>query len=100
MSRKRVKYVKKLVKEGREEVLRVLRVDLEKGYMDLSKKTVQSEEIEEMKERYYQSKKVHEIMKILAFKVKIDLEKLYQQIGWPLYKIYGHAYVAFKEALK
>lgn len=100
MSRKRVKYVKKLVKEGREEVLRVLRVDLEKGYMDLSKKTVQSEEIEEMKERYYQSKKVHEIMKILAFKVKIDLEKLYQQFGWPLYKIFGHAYVAFKEALK
>jgi hypothetical protein len=45
-------------------------------------------------------KKVHEIMKILAFKVKIDLEKLYYQFGWPLYKIYGHAYVAFKEALK
>jgi translation initiation factor 2 subunit 1 len=100
MSRKRVKYVKKLVKEGREEVLRVLRVDPHQGYIDLSKKTVQSEEIEELKERYYQSKKVHEIMKILAFKVKIDLEKLYYQFGWPLYKIYGHAYVAFKEALK
>lgn len=100
MSRKRVKYVKKLVKEGREEVLRVIRVDPVQGYIDLSKKSVQSEEIEEFKEHFYQSKKVHEIMKILAFKVKMDLEKLYIQLGWPLYKLYGHAYTAFKEALK
>jgi len=100
MSRKRVKYVKKLVKEGREEVLRVLRVDKTQGYIDLSKKSVQIEEIEEFKETYYQSKKVHEIMKILAFKVKQDLEKLYTQVAWPLYKIYGHAYIAFKQALK
>ncbi len=100
MSRKRVKYVKKLVKEGREEVLRVIRVDTQQGYIDLSKKSVQSDEIEEFKEKYYHSKKVHEIMKILACKVKIDLEKLYTQIGWPLYKQYGHAYFAFKEALK
>ncbi len=100
MSRKRVKYVKKLVKEGREEVLRVLRVDPQQGYIDLSKKSVQSDEIEDFKEMYYQSKKVHEIMKIFAFKVRADLEKLYTQIGWPLYKLYGHAYTAFKEALK
>lgn len=100
MSRKRVKYVKKLVKEGREEVLRVIRVDTQQGYIDLSKKSVQSEEIEEFKEKYYQSKKVHEIMKILACKVKVNLEKLYSQIAWPLYKIYGHAFFAFKEALK
>ena len=100
MSRKRVKYVKKLVKEGREEVLRVIRVDPNQGYIDLSKKSVQSEEIEEFKERYYQSKKVHEIMKILAFKMKMDLEKLYIQFGWPLYKQYGHAYTGFKEAMK
>lgn len=100
MSRKRVKYVKKLVKEGREEVLRVIRVDTQQGYIDLSKKNVQMDEIEEFKEQYYKSKKVHEIMKILASKIKQDLEKTYQQIGWPLYKLHGHAYVAFKEALK
>ncbi len=100
MSRKRVKYVKKLVKEGREEVLRVIRVDTQQGYIDLSKKNVQMDEIEEFKEKYYRSKKVHEIMKIVANKVKLDLEKAYSQIAWPLYKLYGHAYAAFKEALK
>jgi len=100
MSRKRVKYVKKLVKEGREEVLRVIRVDTQQGYIDLSKKNVQMDEIEEFKEKYYRSKKVHEIIKILASKIKLDLEKTYQLIAWPLYKQYGHAYFAFKEALK
>ena len=100
MSRKRVKYVKKLVKEGREEVLRVIRVDTQQGYIDLSKKNVQSDEIEEFKEKYYKSKKVHEIIRMLATKVKQDLEKLTAQIVWPLYKHFGHAYFAFKEALK
>ena len=100
ITRKRVKYVKRLLKEGKEEVLRVLRVDHKQGYIDLSKKSVKGEEIEDFKEKFHHSKKVHEIMKNLAFKVKIDLEKLYIQIGWPLYRIFGHAYTAFKEALK
>lgn len=100
MTRKRVKYVKKIVKEGREEVLRVIRVDTSQGYIDLSKKSVKSEEIEEFKETYSLSKIVHGIMKLLAFKTKQDLEKLYAQCCWPLYKTFGHAYDAFKEALK
>jgi translation initiation factor 2 subunit 1 len=100
MTRKRVKYVKKIVKEGREEVLRVLRLDTNQGYIDLSKKSVNSQEVEEFKEKYAKSKKVHEIMKILSFKAKIGLEDLYKEFCWPLYKIYGHAHNAFKEALK
>ena len=47
LSRKRVNYVKRLIKEGREEVLRVLRIDPQKGFFDLSKKSVKIEEIEE-----------------------------------------------------
>jgi translation initiation factor 2 subunit 1 len=99
MTRKRVKYVKKIVKEGREEVLRVIRLDTTQGYIDLSKKSVKPEEVEEFKEKYFKSKTVHHIMKILAIKTKQDLEKLYTTSAWPLYRIYGHAYIAFKEAL-
>ncbi len=100
MTRKRVKYVKKIVKEGREEVLRVLRVDTNQGYIDLSKKAVKSEEIEDFKDYYLKSKTVHGIMKLLSFKTKIDLDKLYPMLCWPLYKSYSHAYDAFKEILK
>ena len=37
-SRKRIRSVKKLMRVGKQEVLQVLRVDEEKGYVDLSKK--------------------------------------------------------------
>ena len=30
----------------------------------------------------------------------LKLETLYQNVGWPLYKKYGHAYDAFRLALK
>jgi translation initiation factor 2 subunit 1 len=100
MTRKRVKYVKKVVKEGREEVLRVLRVDTQQGYIDLSKKAVKPEEIEDFKENYLKSKTVHGIMKLLAFKCKMDLDKIYPLVCWPLYKEYNHAHDAFKEILK
>jgi translation initiation factor 2 subunit 1 len=100
ISRKRVKYVKKIVKEGREEVLRVLRVDATQGYIDLSKKSVKVEEVEDFKEKYFKSKKVDTVMKNLAIKSGKDLEWLYSHIAWPLDKIHGQAHDALKEALK
>lgn len=100
LSRKRVNYVKRLIKERREEVLRVLRIDPQKGFFDLSKKSVKVEEIEEFKETYLKSKTVHGIMKLLSVKAKQPIEELYKMFCWPLYKKYRHAYIAFKTALK
>ena len=100
LSRKRVNYVKRLIKEGREEVLRVLRIDPQKGFFDLSKKSVKIEEIEEFKETYLKSKTVHGIMKLLSVKTQKPIEELYEMFCWPLYKKFGHAYIAFKQALK
>lgn len=100
VSRKRVKYIKKIIKEGKEEVLRVINVDANQGYIDLSKKTVKVEEVEEFKEVFHKSKKVDQIMKNLACKTGKDLEYLYQKISWPLYKTHEHAFDAFKEAMR
>ena len=100
ISRKRVNFVKRLLQEGKQEVLQVLRIDTQKGFFDLSKKSVKAEEIEEFKEKYQKSKTVHGIMRHLAGKLHIPMEELYEQFGWPLYKLFGHAYYAFKEALK
>ena len=99
ISRKRVNYVTRLIKEGKEEVLRVKTIDKEKGFIDLSKKSVKAEEVEQFKEKYAKSKAVHVIMKILSKKCNIPIEKLYKEITWPLYKQYEHAYDAFKHAL-
>ncbi|KAL2333438.1 hypothetical protein Fmac_014651 [Flemingia macrophylla] len=109
LSRRRIRSVSSLIKVGRIEPVMVLRVDKEKGYIDLSKRRVSEEDIQACEERYNKSKLVHSIMRHVAETLNIDLEflfvelnsngfvqELYIHIGWPLYRKYGHAFEAFK----
>ncbi|CAM8963760.1 hypothetical protein QQ045_005064 [Rhodiola kirilowii] len=96
LSRRRIRSVSSLIKVGRIEPVMVLRVDKDKGYIDLSKRRVSEEDIQTCEERYNKSKLVHSIMRHVAETLQIDLEDLYINIGWPLYRKYGHAFEAFK----
>ncbi|CDK27693.1 unnamed protein product [Kuraishia capsulata CBS 1993] len=96
LSRRRIRSIQKLIRVGRNEVVVVLRVDKEKGYIDLSKRRVSSEDIVKCEERYNKSKAVHSILRHCAEKFSVPLETLYETIGWPLSKEFGHAYDAFK----
>ncbi|XP_055831304.1 eukaryotic translation initiation factor 2 subunit alpha homolog isoform X1 [Solanum dulcamara] len=96
LSRRRIRSISSLIKVGRIEPVMVLRVDKDKGYIDLSKRRVSEEDIQGCEERYNKSKLVHSIMRHVAETMNIDLEDLYVHIGWPLYRKYGHAFEAFK----
>ncbi|KAG6473803.1 hypothetical protein ZIOFF_067721 [Zingiber officinale] len=96
LSRRRIRSVSSLIKVGRQEPVMVLRVDRDKGYIDLSKRRVSEEDIQTCEERYNKSKLVHSIMRHVAETLDLDLEELYVHIGWPLYRKYGHAFEAFK----
>lgn len=99
LSRRRIRSVQRLIRVGKTEVVVVLRVDREKGYIDLSKRRVSPEEVEKFEEKFNKSKAVHSIMRHVAEKLDMPLEELYKQVGWPFYKKYGHAFEAFKLAL-
>ncbi|KAF5673803.1 eukaryotic translation initiation factor 2 subunit alpha [Fusarium heterosporum] len=96
LSRRRIRSIQKLIRVGRNEVVVVLRVDKEKGYIDLSKRRVSPEDIVKCEERYNKSKMVHSIMRHVAEKIDTPIEGLYEAIAWPLNKRYGHAIDAFK----
>ena len=113
LSRRRIRSIQKLIRVGRNEVVVVLRVDKEKGeetvdflfistwliisgYIDLSKRRVSPEDIVKCEERYNKGKMVASIMRHVAEKTRTPMETLYQDIGWPLNKKYGHAVDAFK----
>lgn len=96
LSRRRIRSIQKLIRVGKNEVAVVLRVDKEKGYIDLSKRRVSAEDIVKCDERYNKSKAVHSILRHCAEKFTVSLETLYQTIGWPLSRKYGHAYDALK----
>ena len=74
LSRRRIRSVSSLIKVGRTEPVMVLRVDKEKGYIDLSKRRVSEEDIQACEERYNKSKLVHSIMRHVAETLDIDLE--------------------------
>lgn len=99
LSRRRIRSIQKLIKVGRNEVVVVLRVDKDKGYIDLSKKLVSPEDAAKCEERYSRSKAVHSILRHVADKHTFSLERLYETIAWPLARKYGHAYDAFKLAI-
>jgi translation initiation factor 2 subunit 1 len=99
LSRRRIRSVQRLIRVGKSEVVVVLRVDKEKGYIDLSKRRVTPEEVEKFEEKYNKTKAVHSILRHVAEKRDMPLETLYAQVGWPLYRRYGHAFEAFKAAL-
>lgn len=96
LSRRRIRSIHKLIRVNRNEVVMVLRVDKEKGYIDLSKRRVSPEDVAACEDRYKKAKAVHGVLRHLAERRKLYLEDLYERIGWPLYKKYGHAYDAFK----
>ncbi|KOS22793.1 Eukaryotic translation initiation factor 2 subunit alpha [Escovopsis weberi] len=96
LSRRRIRSIQKLIKVGRNEVVVVLRVDKEKGYIDLSKRRVSPEDAAKCEERYNKSKMVHSIMRHVAEKTQTSIESLYDTIAWPLSRKFGHSIDAFK----
>lgn len=100
LSRRRIRSVHRLIRVGKNEVVVVLRVDREKGYIDLSKRRVSPEDVERFEEKFNKSKAVHSIMRHVAEKRDMELKELYERVGWPLYRKFGHAFDAFKVALR
>eukprot|EP01083_Nonionella_stella_P267549 903830_1 len=99
LSRRRIRSIHKLIRVGRNEVVMVLRVDQEKGYIDLSKRRVSPEDVAACEDKFNKAKAVHGVLRHLADRKGLYLEELYDKVGWPLYRKYGHAYDAFKLAL-
>jgi len=99
LSRRRIRSISKLIRVGRQEVVVVLRVDKEKGYIDLSKRRVSPEEVVKCEEKYNKSKAVHSIVRHVAETMQRSAEDMYQLFAWPLYTRFGHAYDAFKMSI-
>ena len=54
------------------------------------------EDIIKCEERYNKSKLAHSLLRHVAEKTQVPILQLYESIGWPLNKKYGHSIDAFK----
>lgn len=85
LSRRRIRSINKLIRVGRNEVVVVIRVDKDKGYIDLSKRRVSSDEVVKCEERYAKGKAVNSILRHVAERLGYDekqLEDFYQRAAW------------------
>ncbi|KAA0193419.1 hypothetical protein HAZT_HAZT000226 [Hyalella azteca] len=105
LSRRRIRSMNKLIRVGRTEPLVVIRVDEEKGYIDLSKRRVSEEDVVRCTERFAKAKAVQSILRhtgeLLGYKDDEEFEELYKQTAWKFeakFKVQGSAYHAFKQA--
>lgn len=86
LSRRRIRSIHKLIRVGKMEVCMVMRVDKEKGYIDLSRRKVAAEDVVKCEERYSKAKAVNSIMRHVAQTTDQNLLDLNQKITWPLSK--------------
>ncbi len=107
LSRRRIRSINKLIRVGRIETVVVIRVDKEKGYIDLSKRRVSAEDIERCLEQVSKAKAVNSILRhvasTLGYKTNEELEELYRKTAWRFEaktKKKGSSYDWFKQAVQ
>lgn len=106
LSRRRIRSINKLIRVGKTEPVVVIRVDKEKGYIDLSKRRVSAEDVEKCTERFAKAKAVNSILRhvaeLLTYESDDQLEELYQKTAWLFeekLKKKASAYDFFKQAV-
>lgn len=106
LSRRRIRSINKLIRVGKTEPVVVIRVDKDKGYIDLSKRRVSPDDVEKCNERFSKAKAVSSILRhvaeLLKYETDEQLEELYQKTAWYFEEKHKHktaAYDIFKQAV-
>jgi translation initiation factor 2 subunit 1 len=94
-----IRNIRDFVREGQKVVLKVLRVDMEKGHIDLSLRRVTKRERIDKMMFYKKDRKAEALLRGVAEKAGLPLEEVNEKVGAPVEKEYG-LYEGFEKAVK
>jgi len=94
-----IRNIRDFVREGQKVVLKVLRVDIEKGHIDLSLRRVTKREKIEKIMSWKRERKAETLLRSVAEKTGLSLEEVYEKAGTPIEKEYG-LYEGLEKAVK
>jgi translation initiation factor 2 subunit 1 len=94
-----IRNIRNFVREGQKVVLKVLRVDAEKGHVDLSLRRVTKREKIEKIMSWKRERKAETLLRSVAEKTSLSPEEVYEKAGALMEKEYG-LYEAFEKAVK
>ena len=93
----RIRNLRDYVSIGRQIVCKVLRIDRERGHIDLSLRRVNSNQRREKLDEVKQEMKAESLMKNLSKKLKVPVDKIYRQVSEKVFEEYSHIYLCFKD---
>ena len=94
-----IRNIRNFVREGQKVVLKVLRVDTEKGHVDLSLRRVTKREKIEKIMSWKQERKAEGLLRSVAEKTGLSSEEVYEKAGALMEREYG-LYEAFEKVVK
>ncbi len=92
-----IKYIRDYVREGQKVVCKVLKVDPDKGHIDLSLKAVNEHQKREKVQEWKNAQKAEKLLELVAQRQKKDLEWAYSTFVSDLVERFGTLYAAFEE---
>jgi len=96
----RIRNIRDFVKEGRVIICKVLRVNEERGHIDLSLRRVTEMQKREKANAIKQEQKAEKILEGIAKKLKKDVKKLYDEIFSHILKNYEYIYRCFEDIVE
>lgn len=94
-----IKYIRDYVREGQKVVCKVLRVDREKGHIDLSLKAVNEHQRREKIQEWKNESKAENLLGIVAQRLSKDVKACWDDFGYDLLDSFGTLYRAFEECV-
>lgn len=93
-----VRNIRNHVREGQKLVLKVLRVDPDKGHIDLTKKRVSKRERIEKIYMFKHERKAETLLHITSERLKQSIEDIVREAAIPMEEKFGDVYTALEEA--
>jgi len=94
-----IKYIRDYVREGQKAVCKVLRVDEQKGHVDLSLKAVNEHQKREKIQEFKNEQKADKLLEFVSLKYGKTEEECWEEFGYALVDKFGSLYAAFEAAV-
>lgn len=96
----RIRNIRDFVKEGKKIVCKVLRINEEKGHIDLSLRRVNERQKKEKVNEIKQEQKAEKIVESAAMRLSQDFKKVYDEASSKIFEKYDSLHLCFEDIVK
>jgi translation initiation factor 2 subunit 1 len=93
-----VRNIRNHIHENQRVVIKVLKVDPEKGHIDCSLRRVSTEAKRVKNNEWKRAQKAEKLLELVAKESGLTLDEVYEKIGWPIEEAFGEIYAGLEKA--